>query len=150
MAVIVWPSELPQFVARENFRLARPDTRDITPTELGQPRVGRGSSRGRAKATADLFLDYPQSLRFDRFVDEDTGGGALPFLFPAVARHLFPLLGDDLLPLLDYDGSAILASWWWLVQFDTAADLPASVIYGNGWRASMQIEILPTAPVLPT
>ncbi len=148
MAVLVWPSDLPQFVAKDDLRIGRPDTRQMTPIELGDERVMRGQSRGRPKVTADLYLDFEQKLRFERWVDDDTGGGTEPFLFPAIALHNFPLLeGGEI--LLDFDGSPILASSWWLVRFDPTAELPAVVAHGRDWRTTMQLKILPTSPVLP-
>lgn len=149
MPIIVWPSDLPQRVAKENFRKAPADTRQVTPTELGLSRMGRGSSRGRRKLIVDLFLDFAQGPRFERFIEDDTAGGTQPFLFPAVALHEIALLGDDGLFLLDYDGAPILGSAWWFIQFDPNAALPETIVWGAGWRASMQFEILPTDPVLP-
>lgn len=142
--VVTWPFELPQTMTVPNHRQQIGDGRIRSATDTGPGKVGRRFSSTVRPVAGDLIVSTSQKLRIEAFWNVDTGGGSLPFLFPAIGTNNCALLGDDGAPLLDADDGYLLDCDWWLVRFSDQAEPPAFVPRGNGeWTCSLALQVLP-------
>ncbi len=145
MAIIVWPFDCPQTVTVTNHRQQIGDGRLRSDTDSGPGKVGRRFSSTIRPIVGDLIVTTSQKIRIERFWDEDTQGGSLPFLFPAISTNNCPLLDSDGVPFLDFDGARILDCDWWLARFSDQAEPPGFVPRGNSgeWTCSLALQVLP-------
>lgn len=144
MAVVIWPSNLPQTVNRNNHRQQLGDGRLHSPTTEGVGKTRLLTSANNRPCYGEMPLDtLSLKLRFERFWDDDTAGGTLPFLFPAIGINRFPLLTMSGTPLVRRDGSPIRVRKWWLVMFSPNEPAPVCVPKGAGWLAPIAWEVLP-------
>lgn len=143
MSIPVWPSDLPQRFLRDGFSRTLADGRLSTKMERGPAKRRRGSSAAVVPVTAAIDVPVDLAARFERFWDEDTAGGSLPFLLPDQLLDGLPLQADLGIPLLDPKGLPILATSWWLAIF--AGDQAPSIknVAGAWFRVSFAIEVLP-------
>ncbi|TXN64984.1 hypothetical protein [Methylobacterium sp. WL6] len=139
----IWPSDLPQRFLRDGFGRTLADGRLSTKMERGPSKRRRGSSAAVAPVTGAMDLPVDLAARFERFWDEDTGGGCLPFLLPDQILDGLPLLAAPGVPLLDASGLPIVAASWWLAMFSGDQAPSIKNVAGAFYRVSFQIEVLP-------
>ncbi|MCE7028480.1 hypothetical protein [Jiella avicenniae] len=124
----VWPAELPQYPSENGYQRGARDGRSFTKPQNGPPKIRRRTSAAVKPVSVTFRMDTNQLARFERFFEEDTGGG-LMFVMPDAAFHGQPLLTEAGQPLLTETGKPILISAWWLVVFDEEAPL----VTDAGW-----------------
>lgn len=136
-----WPTELPRRVLQEGFNKGFGDGRLSTKMESGLPKTRRRFSAVGKPVQAAINLSTDQSARLERFYDEDTAGGALPFLMRDQLGSGLALLANGL-ALTDAAGRPLVTESWWLVMFGEA---PPSVrpLSGDLYRAEFLLTILP-------
>lgn len=143
MSIPVWPTDLPQRVLRGGFERTLADSRLSTKMETGPSKRRRRSSSAVAPVAAAIAVSADLAARFERFWDEDTGGGALPFLMPDQIVDGLPLQAAPGIPLLTSTDAPVLAASWWLAMF-AGDQAPTIVNTAGAWfRISFRIEVLP-------
>lgn len=140
MAVPIWPAELPQRVLRAGYSETFRDGVLRSKSDSGVGKVRRRYSSAALPVQAMISLYYSQKARLERFWDEDTGGGALPFIMPDQTHDGLPLLDSGGVPVLDGAGVPILVTANWLVRFSAA---PQITPRGPIFSASLQLTVLP-------
>lgn len=135
-----YPPELPAPL-REGYQNARGDGRTRMAEDAGPPNVRRRFSAVANVVSFSTQLDRFQLGRFDRFYDEETKQGTLPFLMPDPGTNGWPLLSDDGMPLLTDEGTPILMTETWLCLF--GQQLPAVVTVDMVWKVTFQIVVMP-------
>jgi hypothetical protein len=142
MAVPVWPSELPQRVLVDGYSEKSRDGRMFSRTSSGPGKLRRRYSSAVLPVTATIIVSYGQKSRLERFVDEETFGGSLPFTMPDQTHDGLPLLSGGGLPLFGDDGLPILITANWLARFSEGG-LPQYAPWGLQFMASFQLDVLP-------
>jgi hypothetical protein len=141
MAIPVWPSELSQHVIVDGYSEKSRDGRMFSRT-AGPGKVRRRYSSAVLPVTATIILSYAQKSRLERFVDEETAGGSLPFTMPDQTHDGLPLLDGGGDPVLDGSGNPILITANWLARFSENG-LPQYSPWGIQFMASFQLDVLP-------
>jgi hypothetical protein len=142
MAVPVWPAELPQRVLTDGYSEKSRDGRMFSRTSAAPGKGRRRYSSAVLPVTATITLSYAQKSRLERFVDEETAGGVLPFTMPDQTHDGLPLLDGNGLPLLDGGGLPVLVTATWLARFSENG-LPQYTSWGIQFMASFQLDVLP-------
>lgn len=140
MTLPSYPPELPR-PNRDGYKVARGDGRIAGRNDAGPPPRRRRFSAVPKTVSFSTDLTLSQKARFDRFYEEDTAEGALPFLMPDPATHGTPLLTAGGAPLLTAGGTPLLISRIWLCQF--ADQLPVETPRGVEWRITFSLLVLP-------
>lgn len=140
MAIPRWPAQLPQHVLRSGFSYQFADGRLRTPMDFGPGKVRRRYSSAATIVQAQILVTGDLVARFQRFWNEETSGGAMPFIIPDQLFDGEPLLDGSGNPLLDQSGNPLLVSSYWLARF---GDKPS--ITPDGWLfyVSFQLAVLP-------
>lgn len=142
MPIPFWPSDLPQRLGIEGYGQGLADGRLRTSMEAGPPKMRRRFSSA-AKPVQGQFLGFANDhARLERFWNEETGGGSLPFLLPDQTRDALPLLTDDGTPLLDDQGRPLINTAWWLCLFGENPPALAAV-GGPIYRITVSFTVLP-------
>ncbi|MGG3810996.1 hypothetical protein ABEV34_05005 [Methylorubrum rhodesianum] len=138
----VWPADLPQRLLQEGYSYGFADGRLKTAMESGVPKMRRRFSSVARPVSGQFLGSEDDMARLERFYDEETGGGALPFLMPDQTRDGLPLATEDGLQLLDDQGRPLINTAWWLVMF---GDTPPQkqVASGTVYRISLTFTVLP-------
>lgn len=140
MSVAIWPETLPppkRSGYREQYRdPRRPKSGDTGPPgwRLGAPAAGRD-------VAMTLGLHRALLGDFERFFEDDTQYGSLPFRMPAPSSDGWSLLNQDGAPLLTPDGTPLLLAANWLCLF--AKDPPVIVPAGVRFNLSFAVVVLP-------
>lgn len=140
MAVPLWPAELPRRVLRDGYSEKLRDGRLFSRTS-GPGKVRRRFSSAVLPVSASIIVDYAQKSRFERFWNEDTAGGSLPFIMPDQTHDGLPLLDEGGAPILDEGGAPILVTANWLTRF--GQEPPRITPWGIQFMASFQLDVLP-------
>lgn len=116
MAIPWYPTELPVPV-RGDYSLSSGDGRTLFQTSAGLSLV-----RLRSSATADAIsfstiLTRWQLERFRRFYRTEAKKGGQPFWLYDPLTDGFPMLTEDLVPVLADDGAPLLLAEVWLTRF---------------------------------
>ena len=141
MSIIVWPEELSCTVITDSLGTGPRGTRLSTATDAG---IGKLRRRGPkvGQATGILHVTQDQRARFDRFWEEDTAGGVLPFLFRDQQLDGYPL-ADDLGAWLQTEtDEPIRIESWWLCHFGQQ-DPAYTRVTGRRFRIQISLVILP-------
>jgi len=141
VSIIVWPEELSCTVITDSLGTGPRGTRLSTATDAG---IGKLRRRGPkvGQATGILHVTQDQRARFDRFWEEDTAGGVLPFLFRDQQLDGYPL-ADDLGAWLQTEtGEPIRIESWWLCHFGQQ-DPAYTRVTGRRFRIQISLVILP-------
>lgn len=141
MALIYWPGELPQHVLQDGYGQGMRDGRLFSKTDRGPPKSRRRSSANMMKVSAKLLADVATVARFDRFWDDETEEGSLPFVMPDQIFDGAPLLDSDGAPLLDDAGIPLLMTSYWFVKFDEQS--PQKTPWGALFYVSFSLLIYP-------
>lgn len=140
MSLPWYPTTLPAPLA-ENFREARGDGRTVGRTDAGPP-IRRRRFSAVPKSVSFSTILYPHELsKFNRFYEEDTAEGTLPFLMPDPINNGALLLTAGGVPLLTAGGSPILITSTWLCVFGD--ELPVVTPSGLEWRVTFSLLVLP-------
>ena len=136
----VWPSELPR-PERGPYQGQRQDPRERRRTETG-PRGHRRRFSSFARIHS-LTIDVTRNQKaiFDRFFDQDTAAGSLPFLMPDPLTDGWPLLAPSGEPLHTPDDQPILISAFWLCQFGET--MPVERVLGIRFQITFPLEEMP-------
>jgi hypothetical protein len=118
MTIPAWPADLPQWMTAPDFRVTFPDPRLKTAMESGPNKLRRRVSNTSKPVSGVLRCTQAQLARLERFWNEDTRSGTLPFMFPDQVYDGAFLLTESGEPLLTESDVQILVAGWWLVQFD--------------------------------
>lgn len=142
----VWPAApelpyLPSWIARGSFTRQVGDGRISTAMEVGRPKLRRRITLAPSTLIFTLLLSSPQRGRLERWWDDDTAGGVLPFLIPAPDRDGVPLLIGDA-PLLNEAGTPLLIEAWSTVQFVDPLQFQPHDARGC-WACQMKLMELP-------
>lgn len=138
-----WPDEVPWRMRRDGFSFAWGETRTRTEASAGPGRLRRRASVAIRPISGVLDLSPAEYARLERFWDEDTGGGVLPFWFRHPLRFSLPLVsGAAQLPLLTAAGAPLLIEAWLLCQFGEQPGDP-SPLPGGRLRVSLTFAVLP-------
>ena len=121
MALPLYPPELPRPEA-SNYQEAFGDGRLQGRTDAGPPVGGRRFSSVVNTVQFSTLLRRSQLARFQRFYDEDTRQGSLPFLIPDPTTDGWMMMTDTFQPILNEAGLPLLLSETWVVMF--GATLP--------------------------
>ncbi|MCK1536889.1 MULTISPECIES: hypothetical protein [unclassified Bradyrhizobium] len=116
MTIPVWPDELPQVVLVDSFRAGPRGQRLSTAMDSGPAKQRRRGPKTRPLTVA-IDLDEDQRARFDRFYEDDTDCGVLPFLIRDMLTDGRGLDGDLGQQVQDENGNDLLIESWLLVQF---------------------------------
>ncbi len=141
MAVPSWPGELPQRVLVDGYSEKQRDGRLFSRTQSGPGKVRRRYSSAVLQVSASLVVTYAQKSRFERFWEEETAGGSLPFIMPDQTHDGLALLDEEGNPILTGAGVPILITANWLARFGQEA--PQITPWGLQFMASFQLEVLP-------
>ncbi len=135
-----WPTELSKPLS-DAFQRQRGESRNVTRSEQGPPRVRRSTSKATETVQIALYLTHDQLARFHRFHDEECDDGALPFLMPGWGKRNQPMLTAEGLRLLTDDDTPILIDDTWPCLFGQSR--PNEVVMGLEWRLTVDVVILP-------
>jgi hypothetical protein len=142
VSVIVWPDDLPCSVTTDSLATGPRGSRLATAPDIGPAKLRRRGPKV-AAATGILHVTQDQRARFDRFWEEDTTGGVLPFLFRDQQVDGYPL-EDDLGAWLQTEtGEPIRIESWWLCQFGQQ-DPAYTRLTGRRFRIQISLIILPS------
>lgn len=137
----VWPSELPQRVLRDGYSESLRDGRLFSRMSGGAPKVRRRFSSSTLPVSASIHVDYDQKSRLERFWNEETQGGSLPFIIPDQTHDGLALLDGSGNPILDGSGNPILISTNWLALFGEEA--PKVTPWGIQFTVAFNLVVLP-------
>ena len=140
MTVASWPAELPRPM-RQSYQFGRGDGRLRTPQDAGPPRTRLRYSAVPSLVAMTVDLSVDETLRLDRFYDEEVGRGSLPFLMPDPELDGLVLSDGAGNVLTDGAGAVLTIAATWLCMF--ADGLPARTVVGVRRRVSFQIAVLP-------
>ncbi len=140
MAIPVWPTLLPQRVTIMGYSERLADGRLKSQTDTGPGKVRRRYSSAARQVNAQIVLYQDQKSRFDRFWNEDTKGGALPFIMPDQTGDGWALLDDLGTPILDNLLNPLLVTSLWLARFDEA---PTISLIGGVFHIAFTLSVLP-------
>jgi hypothetical protein len=140
MTVPWYPPELPRPL-RDGFKLQRGDGRTVTRPDAGPSIRSRRFSGVAHSVPFSTLLYFSEVARFNRFYDEETKQGTLPFLMPDPIFDGLPLLDGEGSALLTNDGKQILIASTWLCVF--GEQLPAYRQLELEWEISFGLVVLP-------
>lgn len=142
MAIVVWPSELPQRFLVDGYSEKLRDGRILTKTSAGPGKARRRFSSAVIPVSATLHLTLTNKARFERFWTEETDDGTIPFLIDDQTRDLVPLVTSGGSILLDVYGNPVLVAAKWLAMF--GQDGPTiTPVGGVQYRASFTLNVMP-------
>lgn len=143
MSVLYWPSDLPQEVLAKDFSASPRDGRLAARTDTGPGRVRRRTSGAVAPVACRIITTWDGRMRFERFWNEETRGGVLPFLIRDQLLDGLPLGDEGGDTVTTEDDDILLIPAWWLVQFATQA-APVWTAEGSPWlTCRFSLNVLP-------
>lgn len=140
MTIPVWPATLPK-PERQSFQKTWTEGRLKRQAETGPPGYRRRFSAVAKPVSLSIIVSREQNEVFERFYDNDTAGGALPFYMPDPTKDGWPVLGGNGAQLLGSDGRPLLMSARWLCLFGET--LPVITAVGISFRISFNIVVMP-------
>ena len=142
MALPSWPSELPERPSQQGYSYGFGDGRLSTDMDSGPPKMRRRSSSAVRPVTASFMGDADAMARLERFWDEDTRGGTLPFTIVNPRTHGLPAAAGSGETLLTDSGDQLLVSAYDVAMMGKTAP-QITPIGGLEYRASYSLTILP-------
>ena len=140
MTLPTFPTELVKPVA-DGWRQQRGESRRRAGGDQGPPRTRRGISKAADVVQMSFICDHDQRARFERFYDEDTAEGALPFLIPDFATDGDMLMTADGALLTDDEDNPLLIASTLVCMF--GEQLPGYAPIGAHWQVSFILTVLP-------
>lgn len=141
MAHPIWPSALPQKVIADSYSEKFRDGRMFSQMSSGPPKVRRRFSSAVKPVSASIIVTYGQAAILERFWEDDTKGGSLPFYIRDQRNDGLPILEGNNLPILEGNGLPILISSRWLVLFGEGGVELRS--WGLQFQATFQLLVMP-------
>jgi len=146
MALPTFPALLGKPV-QPGFSRRRGDRRLSTRMASGHFKVRGLASQAPMAVAASYLWDARQLDRFDRFFENETAGGTLPFLMPDPMRTGLKLLTDAGLPVLapaSLGGAPLRLAHWWLARFAEDQPPPEDAVEDwPYWRTALHLTIYP-------
>jgi hypothetical protein len=140
MTIPTWPSELPR-PERDTWQKTPQEARLKRNNDSGPPSYRRRFSSVAKSVNLSILVGRGQKAVFDRFFDDTTAGGSLPFYMPDPTTDGWKLLTADGRSLLTSDGRQILLAARWLCLFGES--LPTETIVGIEFRLTFSISVMP-------
>lgn len=140
MPLTFWPAELPQRVLREGYAESVADGRLISQMSAGMGTARRRTSAASRPVEAGLHLTFARMGRLKRFWEQDTSGGALPFIMPDQTGDGIAILDSGGPVILDNNDVPILTTSYWLVMF--AGPIRWTSV-GAQFRANFTLTVFP-------
>jgi hypothetical protein len=141
VSIPVWPDDLPCSVIMGSLQTAPRGVRLATAPDAGPPKQRRRGPKT-MPVSCVIKVSANQRARFDRFWEDDTGGGVAPFLFRDQLIDGYKLGNELGQVLLTEAGAPITIGSWWLVQF--GQQQPAySRVTGRVFQISFDLIVLP-------
>lgn len=141
MSVPLWPSELPQHVLVDGFALAARDGRLRVKTDAGPGKLRLATAAAVMPVQAEAFLVADQAARWQRWHDDELGGGVRVFWMRDLVYDGLVLADEDGVPLAGEDGVLLTHTAWWLVQLGERTQLVARP--GLKFHLQLDLEVLP-------
>ena len=135
-----FPTELLRPLS-DGWRKQRGESRRRAAGDQGPTRTRRGISKAADAVQVSFILNHDEMARFDRFYDEDTAEGALPFLIPDFATDGDWLMTADGEILTDDEDNPLMIASTLVCQF--GEQLPSTVPIGAHWQVSFILQMLP-------
>lgn len=139
MTVQTWPTSLRK-PNRKDYMSQRQDGRQRK-SNGGPPGFRSRFSSTATNVSMTVNLSRSDLAVFDRFYDDLTGGGTLPFYMPDPTTDNWPMLSSSGQPLLTGSGQPILLSARWLCLFGD--DTPVEAIVGVRFNISFSVWVMP-------
>ena len=139
MAVPEWPDSLPQRPMTDGYVETLRDGRLRSAMEIGPGKMRRRYTNAARPVTLNFVLTTVQRFRLDRFWDEDTYGGTLPFYIPDPARNGAQIVTSDGAILTTNDGSVVTVRARWLALF---AEPPRITPFALQFQADVTLSVL--------
>ncbi|MDI6026713.1 hypothetical protein QBK99_10975 [Corticibacterium sp. UT-5YL-CI-8] len=140
MSVPWYPAELPKPL-RQGYQFAMGDGRSAQRRDAGPARYARRFSSVAHAVAYSTILDASQLARFERFYNEETKQGIVPFFIPDPGKDGWPALTADGTPITLPDDTPVLLSRTWLCTFGER--LPSWTSIGMSWTVSFDLVVLP-------
>lgn len=142
MALPHWPAELPQRVMHPGFSERMPDGRLFSRMDSGPGKSRRRYSSAAQGVAARILVDIDQKARFERFWNEETKGGVLPFIMPDQTHDNIDLaISSGEIADTQGDVDLVIASNW-LVLF--GEDAPTvSIVSGTVYAIDFSLKVMP-------
>lgn len=140
MTLPSFPTELLRPLS-DGWRKQRGESRRRAAGDQGPTRTRRGISKAADAVQVSFICDHDQMARFDRFYDEDTSEGALPFLITDFATDGDWLITADGEILTDDEDNPLTIASTLVCLF--GEQLPATVPIGAHWQVSFILTVLP-------
>lgn len=136
----VWPSELPK-PQRSGFQKQLQDPRLRRRAETGPPGYKRRFSSVGEFVSLSIKVTRDQLAVFEKFHNEETALGALPFIMPDPLTDGWPLLAPGGEPLLGPDDEPLLIAAHWLCLFGET--MPAVSKPGLQFVVTFPVTVMP-------
>ncbi|MEZ0253573.1 MAG: hypothetical protein ACAH20_21885, partial [Methylobacteriaceae bacterium] len=94
MTIPVWPTDLPQRVLADSYSEGLGNGRLRTAMETGLPKMRRRFTLAARPVSAAFRVSADGKARIERFFNEETGGGTLPFLMPDQTHDALALTNE--------------------------------------------------------
>ena len=140
MTLPSWPIELLEPIS-DGWRQQRGESRRRGGGDQGPPRMRRGVSKAADAVQMTFVCTHDERARFDRFYDEDTDEGALPFLIPDFATDGDALMTGEGSLLTDENDNPLLIASTWVAMFGD--QLPSYAPIGLRWQITFILTVLP-------
>ncbi|PJI56004.1 hypothetical protein CTI14_00275 [Methylobacterium radiotolerans] len=142
MTFPTWPADLPQKLITDGYSYSFADGRLKTAMDAGPPKMRRRFSAAVKAVAGQFYGGVDDVVRLERFWNEETAGGTLPFLIPDQNLDGIGLQTEAGVQILDQSGQSLLNTGTWLVMF---GDTPPSgqVVSGTIYKATLSLTILP-------
>jgi len=117
------------------------DGRQFTKTSSGPPKSRRRYSSAAMPVQAAIVISYAQKSRLERFWNEDTAGGSLPFILPDQTHDGLAFMSGS--GEISTSGGVILIGFYkWLVMF-ADGESPKFTPFGVQFQASFSLSVMP-------
>ncbi|MGE6741715.1 hypothetical protein ACQKGC_15690 [Allorhizobium pseudoryzae] len=140
MTIFYWPTDLPK-PERNTWSASYTDPRLRRAAEAPTPAYRRRFSSVARPVQLSMLLDRNLKAVFERFYEETTAYGSLPFYMPDPTTDGWALLASDGRPLLTSAGVPLLLAARWLCLFGDTP--PSEVVVGVEFRISFSVSVMP-------
>lgn len=140
MSVLTWPSSLPRPL-RSGYQAQNADPRLRKQADAGPPGFRRRYSSVARGLSLSVVLSRSEKAQFDRFYEQDTRHGSLPFWMPDPVTDGWPMLTESGAYVLTESGQPILLSKQLLCLFGD--EPPVETIQGMSFTIGFSVWVMP-------
>ncbi len=144
MSVPTWPSDLPR-PERNSWGAQLQDPRKQRRSEAGPTTWQRRFSSAAKLVSLSVLLTRDEKALFERFHEDDTKFGSIPFWMPDPTTDGWGLLIHTGAPALisggPHDGEPLLLAGRWLCSF--GSQIPRETIVGVEFRKTFDLVVYP-------